>query len=331
MYSKYLITGAAGFLGRAILEELAHYPAEVTALVLPDDPQRHTLPDYVHVVTGDIADAASLKDFFRGAGPDTCVLHCAGLISIASRPGKRIYRVNVGGTRNILEQCRQHHVGKLVYVSSVHAITEAPKGAVIQETTAFSPHTVDGAYAKSKAMATSLVLDAARQGLNASVVQPSGIIGPGDSGQSNISGMLLSYLHGKLPFAVRGGYDFVDVRDVASGILACADKGRSGSCYILSGHYTTIRSLLCTVRQLTNGKPILAYLPLGLARAAAPLFEKISLRRREPLYFTPYSVAVLGSNGHFSHHRASEELAYQPRSLADTLRDTLAWLGQAVS
>ena len=121
--------------------------------------------------------------------------------------------------------------------SSVHAIPEKPKGCIITEDCEFSPGLVDGDYAKSKATATELVFDAAKRGLNASIVFPSGIIGPGDIQGGSFTSMAKSFLSGKLPFAVRGGYDFVDVRDVAKGILACSESGEPGKGYILSGHY----------------------------------------------------------------------------------------------
>ena len=120
------------------------------------------LPQNVRVVTGDVCDEAALGRFFAGADEHTCVIHCAGIISVATHPGDRIYRVNVDGTRNILKFCSQCGVGKLVYVSSVHAIPEKPKGTEIAETTVFSPELVRGDYAKSKAMATALALQAAK-------------------------------------------------------------------------------------------------------------------------------------------------------------------------
>ena len=225
MFEKYLITGATGFLGRAVLAQLRNSQAEIRALVMDGDPLTRELPQNVRVMTGDVCDEAALERFFAGADEQTCVIHCAGIISVATHPGDRIYRVNVDGTRNILKFCRQCGVGKLVHVSSVHAIPEKPKGTEIAETTVFSPELVKGDYAKSKAMATALVLQAAKEGLNASVVFPSGIIGPGDLGKGSITNMLLSFLAGKLPLAVKGGYDFVDVRDVASGVVACAERG----------------------------------------------------------------------------------------------------------
>lgn len=326
MFDKYLVTGATGFLGRAVAEELVRRKAQVHALVLHDDPCINLLPKEVHTVIGDVCDKGSLSDFFADADGRTCVIHCAGIVSVASRPGSRLYQVNVGGTWRVLRQCMAHDVGKMVYVSSVHAIPEKPKGCIITEDCEFSPGLVDGDYAKSKAAATELVFDAAERGLNASIVLPSGIIGPGDLQGGSFTSMARSFLAGKLPLAVRGGYDFVDVRDVANGILACSESGEPGKGYILSGCYVTIRRMLQLVGKAAKLKYRPICLPLGLARLAAPYYERRSLRERKPLFFTPYSVSVLASNGQFSHTAASECFAYQPRPMEETLRDMTAWL-----
>ncbi len=326
MFDKYLVTGATGFLGRAVAEELVRRKAQVHALVLHDDPYTDLLPKEVRTVIGDVCDKSSLSDFFADADSRTCVIHCAGIVSVASRPGPRLYQVNVGGTWKVLRQCMEHDVGKMVYVSSVHAIPEKSKGCIISEDCEFSPGLVDGDYAKSKAAATELVFDAAERGLNASIVFPSGIIGPGDLQGGSFTSMAKSFLSGKLPFAVRGGYDFVDVRDVARGILACSESGEPGKGYILSGCYVTIRRMLQLVGKAAKLKYRSICLPLGPARLAAPYYERRSLRERKPLFFTPYSVSVLASNGQFSHAAASERFAYQPRPIEETLGDMTAWL-----
>ena len=326
MFDKYLVTGATGFLGRAVAEELVRRKAQVHALVLHDDPYTDLLPKEVRTVIGDVCDKSSLSDFFADADSRTCVIHCAGIVSVASRPGPRLYQVNVGGTWKVLRHCMEHDVGKMVYVSSVHAIPEKSKGCIISEDCEFSPGLVDGDYAKSKAAATELVFDAAERGLNASIVFPSGIIGPGDLQGGSFTSMAKSFLSGKLPFAVRGGYDFVDVRDVARGILACSESGEPGKGYILSGCYVTIRRMLQLVGKAAKLKYRSICLPLGLARLAAPYYERRSLRERKPLFFTPYSVSVLASNGQFSHAAASERFAYQPRPIEETLGDMTAWL-----
>lgn len=326
MYDKYLVTGATGFLGRAVVEELARRDAQVRALVLPDDPYVYLLPKKVRSIAGDVCDKDALASFFADADSRTCVIHCAGIVSVASRPGPKLYQVNVGGTWRILRQCIAHNVGKMIYVSSVHAIPEKPKGCLITEDCKFSPGLVDGDYAKSKATATDLVLDAAAQGLNASIIFPSGIIGPGDVQGGSFTSMAKSFLAGRLPFAVRGGYDFVDVRDVAQGLLACCERGLPGKGYILSGHYATIGRMLQMVGAAANRRYRPICLPLALARLAAPGYERRSLRAGKPLFFTPYSVSVLGSNGQFSHAAASARFAYEPRPMEETLQDMAAWL-----
>lgn len=326
MFHKYLVTGATGFLGHTIVKKLAERGAQVRALALPEDPHAYYLPHGVEIVFGDVCKPDSLLQFFSGASADTCVIHCAGIVSVATNPGKKLYDVNVGGTEAILQLCALHSVGKLIYVSSVHAIPEAPKGTVITEHGAFSPDAVQGDYAKSKAIATDMVLNAARNGLPACVVFPSGIIGPGDISNGSITRMLLSFLAGKLPFAVKGGYDFVDVRDVADGILSCAAQGQTGCGYILSGHFATIRDILTIVQGIVRRCRVTMYLPSSVARQIAPLYEKYCLRFKKPLFFTPYSVAVLGSNAAFSHTMATRTFGYTPRALRTTLSDTILWL-----
>ena len=129
MYSRYLITGASGFLGRAVIEELVRRSARIDALVLPDDPCAALLPKEAHTVIGDVCEEDSLARFFADADGSTCVIHCAGVISVASRAGSRLYQVNVGGTGKVIRQCLEHQIGKLIYVSSVHAIPESRKAA----------------------------------------------------------------------------------------------------------------------------------------------------------------------------------------------------------
>lgn len=328
MYDRYLITGATGFLGRAVSQKLASCSIPVRALVLPNDPYAEQLPKRVQRVTGDVLDKESLEAFFDGSGIHTCVIHCAGIVSVASNPDPIIYTVNVEGTNNIICKCREHNVGRLIYVSSVHVMPDIPKDHVITEGWYFSSDLVDGAYAKSKAIATNLVFDAARHGLNACVVFPSGIIGPGDFQGGSFTAMAKAFLKGKLPFAVRGGYDFVDVRDVAGGILGCAMSGKSGEGYILSGRYITIKEMLDIIGKAAGLHRRPLCLPLGLAKLAAPYYEKRCIRKKKPLFFTPYSIAVLGSNGYFSHKKASGVLSYKPRPIEETLRDMTEWLRQ---
>ena len=326
MFDRYLVTGATGFLGRAVVELLSAMGARVTALTLPGDPAAHSLPREVKTVEGDVCSPDSLQAFFQDCGTNDCVIHCAGMVAIRTSPGKRLRQINVDGTRNVLSLCGDRSIGRLVYVSSVHAIPEKKKGQIVTEVQDFSPKRVRGHYAKSKAEATALALEAAKSGMNACVVHPSGIVGPGDTAMGSMSSMIASFCKGRLPVGVKGGYDFVDVRDVARGIVSCCSRGRAGECYILSGEYVPIPKMLKLLARETGRKPIRLFVPAFLARIIAPFAEGISLLRHEKPYFTPYAVSVLFSNGRFSHAKAAEELGYAPRPFEKTLRDTLTWL-----
>ena len=89
--------------------------------------------------------------------------------------------------------------------------------------------------------------------------------------------MLRAFLAGRLPFAVTGGYDFADVRDVARGVVDCAERGRAGQGYVLSGHYTTLRDLLKAASASAPPHRRVLCLPAGLAALTAPFAERYSL------------------------------------------------------
>ena len=322
----YIVTGAAGHLGSAITKELDRQGKKVFALCLPGEPH---MPGggRIKVFTGDVCDIGSLSEIFEQcANSPATVIHCAGVVSISSAFDQRVYDVNVGGTKNIISLCEAYNVSKLVYVSSVHAIPELPKGEVIKEVGSFSPNAVVGLYAKTKAEATQCVLDYMNRGFSANVVHPSGIVGPGDFGRGHITQLVIDYYKGGLTSGIDGGYDFVDVRDVADGILSCCEFGRTGSCYILSGQYYKIRELLDLLHEITGRKKVKRILPLWFVKATAPLSELYYKLLRQPPLFTAYSIYTLHSNACFSHMRASVELGYKARPMRQTLADTVAWL-----
>ena len=208
---------------------------------------------------------------------------------------------------------------------SVHAIPEKSKINVLNEVDSFSAEEVNGGYAKTKAEATKLVLDSIKNGLDAVVVHPSGILGPYDSSGNHLVQMVSDYVRGRLPACVNGGYDFVDVRDVAYGCLAAAEKGKKGNCYILSNRHYEVKEILNMVRTVQGGRR-LPVLPIWMAKAAAPLLGAYAkLKKERPLY-TKYSLYTLKSNDKFSHDKATSELNYHPRDLYETIRDTVLWI-----
>lgn len=322
MKKLFIITGANGHLGGTIVRMLNGRPVQVRGLVFGDKKKQDT--GSIHYYSGDVREPETLRPLFEGCEDmETIVIHTAGIIDISNHVSPELYDVNVNGTKNILALCREYPVKRLVYVSSVHAIPEQKRGNVTGEIRDFSPDAVVGGYAKTKAEATREVRRAAQEGLDAVVVHPSGILGPYDRSGNHLVQMVAEYLHGTLPACVKGGYDFVDVRDVAEGCLLAAEKGRKGECYILSDRYCEIREVL-EIAGAVSGKKKLSVLPLWMAKMAAPFIQLHARRKkRRPLY-TAYSLHVLGTGERFSHKKATEELGYHPRDLKVTIRDMVA-------
>lgn len=326
MEKTYLVTGACGHLGGTLVRLLERTGAQVRGLRLPSEQARNRA--HVTYYPGDVRDRDSLRPLFRGlAGREVVVFHTAAIVDISGEVTPQMHDVNVNGTKNILALCREYGVKRLVYVSSVHAIPEKDGYAVLREVDSFSPQQVTGGYAKTKAEATQAVLDAAAQGLDAVVVHPSGILGPFDGTGNHLVQLVKEYAGGKLPACVKGGYDFVDVRDVAAGCLAAAKKGRSGQCYILSNRHYEVQEVLAMAKTLCHGR-WLPVLPMWMAQAAEPLLGWVArVKKQRPLY-TKYSLYTLRSNDRFDHGKATAELGYRPRDLRQTVRDTLRWLAK---
>jgi dihydroflavonol-4-reductase len=168
--------------------------------------------------------------------------------------------------------------------------------------------------------------------LDAVIACPTGVIGPYDYRGSMMGSVIRTAAENQPILYVDGAYDFVDVRDVADGLIAAAEKGTRGESYILSGQRMSVRYLLETVREITGFNFPAIKIPIGLARFAS-IFTPMYYRLAHAVpRFTPYSLEVLQSNSHISHAKATRELGYHPRILQDSILDAIRWFkGQAPS
>jgi dihydroflavonol-4-reductase len=318
-----IVTGATGHIGNVLVRELLAGGMSVRVLVLPDDDTHPLAGLNIETVSGDITDPESLKSAFAGAD---IVFHLAGIVTIMPGMAAVLGKVNVDGMRNVIDACRACGVRRLVYTSSIHAVAEPPHGTVIDESQPFSPERVLGDYARSKARATLLLLDEVKKGgLDAVICCPTGVIGPWDYGISNIGQLIIDFASGHLKSYVSGAYDFVDVRDVARGLILAAEKGQSGRHYIFSGAQVQVPEL---IKELEHdiGYPAPTYrIPAIIARAAGVLASVYyRLLRRKPV-FTAYSIDVLRSNSLVSSARARQELGFTSRPWQDSIRDHVEW------
>ena len=237
-----VVTGATGHIGNVLVRQLLERGQAVRALVMPIEDSRPLEGLDVELVHGDVRLLPGLKAAFEGAD---VVFHLAGIVTIM--PGMRaiLEEVNVGGVRNVIGACRATGVRRLVYTSSVHAIAEPPHGEMIDESQPFAPDQVLGDYARSKARGTLLLREeVGKGGLDAVICCPTGVIGPWDYRISNIGQLILDFASGYLKSYVRGAYDLVDVRDVATGLILAAERGQCGCHYILSGAQVQVPALM---------------------------------------------------------------------------------------
>ena len=252
------------------------------------------------------------------------IFHLAGVMSIMPGPNPFVRKVNVEGTKNILHAALEKRIKKLVYTSSIHAIQRVEEG-VIDENIPYDMNNPYGAYDRSKAEATLEVLQAAHSGLEAVVACPTGVIGPYDFRGSMMGAVIHDAAAAKPTLYVDGAYDFVDVRDVAEGLITAAEKGKRGESYILSGQKISVRYMLETVREVTGKNFFQMKIPFDLAKFAAMFTPMYYQMANATPRFTPYSLEVLQSNSDISHAKASRELGYHPRSLYESIRDTVKW------
>jgi dihydroflavonol-4-reductase len=317
-----LITGATGHIGNVLARNLLDRGERVRTIVLPDEDLAPIEDLDIDVIEGDILDQSSVQKAVQGVDR---VYHLAGLISILPGKDEKVHRVNFEGTRNVLMASLMSGVKRFIYTSSIHALANVPHGITIDEHVPFDPEHPAGEYARSKAKAALAVRQATKLGLDTVIACPTGVIGPYDYKGSEMGLLLADCLEEKTQLYIDGAYDFVDVRDVAHGLILAANKGKTGESYILSGEQISVRDLLLSAQKSVGKSLSMVCIPRQLASFAVrftPSFYRIF--RKKPR-LTPYSLEVLQSNSVISHAKATRALGYWPRPLDEAIRDTLSW------
>ncbi len=316
-----VVTGASGHLGTNLVHELLARGESVRALVHRSSASLTALG--VEQVAGSVTEAASLVAAFAGARR---VYHLAGVISLDGDPEGRVQRVNVGGTAKVARACLDAGVERLIHVSSVHAYDQRPLDRPLDET---RPQVADSihhsAYDRSKAASEKVVREAIEQGLDAVIVNPTGIMGHIDHGPSRLGQLLLDLAARKLPALLDGGFDFVDVRDVVAGTLAAAERGQTGSNYILGNTWYSLWELAGIASSVTGVPAPRLVTPVWTARLGVPIAKLVAKLGDKEATMTHESLDVLMSNRSISSERAKRELDYRPRPLAETVRDAYRW------
>ncbi len=275
MSVKYLVSGGEGALGKTVISMLLQRGEKVRILMseLSDTRIYRNNPN-IEICYGISTDKDSMREFFELEDPRSAVLfHTDEYVSLSDSTNLTMRRVNVIGAENIVDMCLKRKVGKLVYLSSAYALNPEVSGDNI--TIHFDRNKVEGEYAKSKAEAAAYVMEkVALNRLNAVMVLPTFIIGPGYSQDYEINKVLNSYLNnGTIP-PKGGGRAFVDVRDVANAMLTLADKGEPGAGYIVSGDYKTSGEFFQDVNDIQGiEKPMKTASKLVMSKSLAKLVD----------------------------------------------------------
>ncbi|MDO4900669.1 NAD-dependent epimerase/dehydratase family protein [Actinomyces sp.] len=311
---RVLVTGARGYLGSNLLPRLVAADWEVRALGPRRPAPEHPLPVDVEWVTGSVLDSEEL-----GGAMEDCdaVVHLAARITLRRRD-PAAWRLNTHGPALVAAAARRRGI-RLVHCSSIHALDCSAAGTITEATPLADANRP--LYDRSKAVGQRAVAAEVARGLDAVICLPTGIIGPVDR-DSRVNRLILAAARGSRPPVVTGGFDWVDVRDVAAAIAVALDWGRSGRSYLLGGTRAQLVTLMSLGAILAGRRPLHPAIPLEWARPLAPLGEVVGHRLGTDV-FTPAALGALSDNPTVSNRRAREELGFLPRPLAMTVRDLL--------
>ncbi|MGA2762152.1 MAG: NAD-dependent epimerase/dehydratase family protein [Spirochaetia bacterium] len=320
MSMKVTLTGATGHVGTALAARLCERGYSVRAMIHRRTSGLEGLP--VEKVEASLSDVESLSHAFEGS---PVVFHAAARISITRSDVGEVMETNVTGTRNVIEACRRAGVRRLVHFSSIEAFSPKPLDATLDEDRSPEDGRTGSPYALSKARAEAEVREAIAQGMDAIILNPTAVVGPLDNRPSLMGRAVVAFATGAIPMLIEGGYDWVDVRDVAEAAVTASERAPRGARYLLGGRWASmgeIARIIC--HEAARRAPRLTC-PLAAARISAPFSAFFShLLGKEPL-FTGYSLGALRGNRSISHERAARELDYRPRDLEETMRDTVRW------
>ena len=318
-----LVTGASGHIGNVLATLLYQNGYKDLRLMVQGTRTAHIERYAKEIVRADICDAEAVSEAVKGC---TDVFHLAATIQLTGANKKRLFDINVGGTRNVAQACLMHGVKRLVHVSSIHAL-ERGDGGVVDEKQDMAGCQPSDEYGRSKLLGTEAVLEACEKGLDTVVVYPTGVIGPYDYRSSFAGTMFKKYMASKngLHLYFDGAYDFVDVRDVADGIYRAWRDGETGQGYILAGGRCSVREMIETVGRCAGRDFRTVRVPLFVVRAAAAVVPAISALAGRPPILTQDTVDILVSGSRISDGKARERLGYAPRPVSESLSDAVKW------
>ncbi|MBE9237838.1 NAD-dependent epimerase/dehydratase family protein [Anabaena aphanizomenioides LEGE 00250] len=318
---RAFVTGGTGFVGSHVVRSLLESGYKVTALVRRSSNLGNLRSLEIDIVKSDLNDPNIWKQM-QGCN---YLFHVAAHYSLWQKDRDLLYRHNVEGTRNILAAAQKAGIERTVYTSSVAAIGVGKSGKVVDENHQSPVEKLVGDYKKSKFLAEQAAKEAAKQGQDIVIVNPSSPIGPLDIKPTPTGDIILRFLRRQMPAYVDTGLNFIDVRDVAKGHLLALEKGKTGDRYILGNHNLSLKQLLEILSEITGLKAPQVSVPAFLPLSVAWIEEKILA----PMGKTPTvpidGVRMAQQPMYYDASKAIRELSLPQSSLKVALKDAVDW------
>ena len=317
---KVAITGATGHVGISVMEELKRRGIELKALAFND---AHYLESQgIEHVKGHVNSREDMEKLLDGCD---ALIHSAAVISINGDKGGIVRKVNVEGVKNVMQTAMDLKIQRVVHISSIHAYKALPNKELLDETRALVDEKAF-AYDQSKRDGQLFVKEMVTKGLNAVIVNPTSVTGAPENKLSYQGKAILDIYNKKIPAIFDGGFDWVDVRDVASSVCNALNMGRAGENYLLAGKFYTMRQIIQMVSEIKGERIKIPTIPVWAARVGLP-FVKIQskITGKEPLYTNESIEILITGNEKISYEKAKKELGHNPREFKETLRDLISW------
>lgn len=315
--AKTLVTGGNGFIGMHLVRALARRGDDLRLLIRPGRELDHLAGIEFERAEGDVRDRDAVRRAVEGTER---IFHVAGKTSMRRADREAVYEINVGGTRNVMEEALRAGVQRVVHTSTVGAVGPARPGEAADEEQMFTAGDLGIAYINSKHEAEAVAMRAAARGLPVVCVNPSFVLGPEDpTGTSNE--LVRRFLQRRIPVYVDGALNIVDVRDIAQGHLLADERGKEGERYILAGRNFTLYRLFTDLARISGVPPPPVRVPGAPAVATIQLLEQLGIP-------VPTSADEARSGMQwwtYRNDKARRELGFQPRPHEETLEDTVRW------
>jgi dihydroflavonol-4-reductase len=317
-----LVTGGCGFLGSSIVRSLLERTVKVRVLALDKEPTDNLAGLDVEIVRGDVLDVEATK---RAVAGTDSVFHAAAMYVAWAPDPTRMYRVNLGGTLNVLEASRRANVERVIYTASIVSLGRPKPGEIGDETTPYEAWDIDFSYSRSKLFSRDLAEDFARWGLDVRVVCPGIVLGPRDIVPTPSGKLIINTLRGGPPVYMDGGASYVDVRDAAETHVLAAERGKPGERYIATAHNLNNLEFLKAVDRAAGRKRRYLKIPVSAARGFVSAMESVAKRTgKEPLLtktFFEYSLVP----SYYRNEKVVRELGAKFRPIDETMSDAVEY------